>query len=229
MTRFSCTAALVALALASSAKGVTTFVTDRASITGGVTFELPIANGTDIQTYQSPLVVPLSIGGSATISDSINSAITVRTDDPFLENFNYLLTDTILSTGNATPLTLQFAQPISGFGTQVNVAHVGAFAARISAYDSNGALLGQFVDTGTRNQLNQGDSPFLGVVDTEGAISKIVLETGMGFFVDPETVYINAITLSGPGTGTPPPIPEPMTMGLLGIGVAALTWRLRRR
>jgi hypothetical protein len=223
-------ASLATLALASHASALT-FVSDRAAITaaGGATLNFPITDADENQTYTSPLVAPLPTGGTVTIHDALNADINVRTDDAFLLLTDFLPSDTVLATGNFAPLTLEFSEGIGAFGTQVNTAHFGAFTAKITAFDANGAALGSFTATGARSNTHSGNSPFLGVTDAAGSIRKIQLDVFAGSTTTADAVYINGITVAPPVGATPPAIPEPASAGLLALSAGAMAFRLTRR
>ncbi|MFB2934749.1 hypothetical protein ACE1B6_05675 [Aerosakkonemataceae cyanobacterium BLCC-F154] len=81
-------------------------------------------------------------------------------------------------------ITIDFATPIFGIGTQIQRAFFGAFTGIIEAFDRSGKSLGKFSVSGKSNS----STPFIGVVSETANISRITLYVpengGYGFTIN---------------------------------------------
>jgi hypothetical protein len=113
------------------------------------------------------------------------------------------------------PIVIDFSEPVSGAGAQIQKSTWGGFTGVVAAYDSSSGLLGEFtldgevlVDTGDNSAI------FLGVLSDADDIARIVfsLEGGWSFGINRLDVVA---------------APEPNTVLLLACGLVGLA--LRRR
>jgi hypothetical protein len=113
-------------------------------------------------------------------------------------------------------LILDFAFPMLAVGADISSDVFGNFTAEITAF--RGAInLGTFSVNGN----NASSIPFLGVAD-EGGITRIVFRVSDGGN-NRFDFAINSLS------GTVAAVPEPGTIALLGLGLAGVAVRLRRR
>jgi hypothetical protein len=76
----------------------------------------------------------------------------------------------VLWTGGANgPITLTFAQPVSGVGAQINAETFGAFTAEISLFDSSNELLASYVESGVTANTDDNTAIFIGGQQISGA------------------------------------------------------------
>jgi hypothetical protein len=179
--------------------------------------QLGIHNQNVAATFSATSTGGLSITGSEAsghVREYVETAVCCA-----LWNGNFATGDNVLYTGVAGgftgsgPLTLLFAGPISGVGTQIQSDGYGAYTAELDAY--NGATLLGSVTEGGVSTTNFGDDSaiFIGIDDTTGAdITKVVISltsspagTTLGDFA------INQLSLiDGPAA-----VPEPSSLLLL--------------
>lgn len=85
-------------------------------------------------------------------------------------------------------ITIDFATPIFGVGTQIQRAFYGAFTGIIEAFDSSGKSLGKFSVRGNSDNAGDGSAPFIGVLSKTANISRITLYVpengGYGFTIN---------------------------------------------
>lgn len=85
-------------------------------------------------------------------------------------------------------ITIDFATPIFGVGTQIQRAFFGAFTGVIEAFDSNGKSLGKFSVSGTSDRTGDKSATFIGVLSKTANISRITLYVpengGYGFTIN---------------------------------------------
>ncbi|MBD2777830.1 hypothetical protein [Iningainema tapete] len=74
--------------------------------------------------------------------------------------------------GNPGPITITFAQPVLGAGTQIAVDDTPQFTAFISAFDNANNLLGTFSTPGTSSLALDNSAVFLGVLNDTPNISE---------------------------------------------------------
>jgi len=104
-------------------------------------------------------------------------------------------------------------------GAQIQADEFGAFTAQISAYNSDGVLLGSFLENGVSTSQSDGSAIFIGISDSTADISKIV------FSLTDASSAPNDFAL-GPIEFSASAVPEPSTwammlLGFLGLGFVA--------
>jgi hypothetical protein len=119
--------------------------------------------------------------------------------------------------GNSGPITITFAQPVWGAGSQIAVDDTPSFNAFLDVYDPIGTLLQTFTIAGISSTLPDNSAKFLGVLSDQANISKLI------YRIDTPN---RAIAINQLGIVV---VPEPsMGMGLL-ILLGAGIGRLRSR
>lgn len=127
---------------------------------------------------------------------------------------------TFPAVGNSGPLTITFAQPVLGVGTQIAVDDTTEFTAFIQAYDTTDNLLGSFQLAGTSSLALDNSAIFLGISSDTANISRLVFSSS----VPNRAVGINSLSLV-----TNRSVPEPsLTIGLLALTTLAASSKLRR-
>ncbi|HEX9246221.1 MAG TPA: PEP-CTERM sorting domain-containing protein, partial [bacterium] len=124
---------------------------------------------------------------------------------------------------NIGPMTLQFANPLSGVGAQIQGNPSGPYTATLKVFSPTDTLLGTFTVAGNNSEISDNTAPFLGVIDTQREIGKIVYSVNTGT-IDRD-VAINRLDLRT----SLAPIPEPSTLVLLASGLPAFVGLARRR
>ncbi|MFB2878954.1 hypothetical protein [Floridanema aerugineum] len=85
-------------------------------------------------------------------------------------------------------ITIDFATPIFGVGTQIQRAFFGAFTGVIEAFDRSGKSLGKFSVCGNSDNPGNDSAPFIGVLSKTANISRITLyvpeNNGYGFTIN---------------------------------------------
>lgn len=76
--------------------------------------------------------------------------------------------------GNSGPITINFAQPVWGAGTQIAVDDTPTFNAFLDVYDPIGTLLQTFTIAGISSTAPDNSAKFLGVLSDHPNISKLV-------------------------------------------------------
>jgi len=119
--------------------------------------------------------------------------------------------------GRPGPITITFAQPVWGAGTQIAVDDTLSFNAFLDVYDPIGTLLQTFTIAGISSTSPDNSAKFLGVLSDQANISKLI------YRIDTPN---RAIAINQLGIVV---IPEPsMGMGLfilLGAGIGRLRSR----
>lgn len=149
--------------------------------------------------------------------------------------------DALLSTntgGKTDGISLGFAGTY-GVGAYLEVPGAGAFTARIQAYAGLNSVFDMSVNGTAGNDI------FLGVLDTKSDITRVVYSltslvngvpvTSGGNFIMDSLFFQN--TSLAPTVALPPLVvvvapaatPEPGMMSLMGLGVAVLAWKFRKR
>lgn len=126
-----------------------------------------------------------------------------------------------------SPIRLTFDQPLLGFGLQIQQSRLGAFTARLEAFDAAGSSLGVATRSGVSGSQAQGTAPFLGIWSSAGDIRSVVINStdSIGFEGD---FAVNAASVTV--------IPEPGGTVLLWLAAlifggtgAWQRWRAIRR
>ncbi len=116
--------------------------------------------------------------------------------------------------GNSGPLTIEFATPVTGAGTQIAVDDTLSFIATISAFDDGGNFLSSFSVPGTSSTALDDSALFLGVASESANIARLVYSTS----VPNRAIGINTVSISN-GTA----IPEPAAFfGLLTVAIFSI-------
>lgn len=116
--------------------------------------------------------------------------------------------------GNDGPITIDFATPVTGAGTQIAVDDTLSFIANIAAFDDEGNLLNNFSVPGTSSVSLDNSALFLGVVSEEANIARLVYSSS----VPNRAIGINTISINN---GTV--IPESSNLfGLLIIATSSI-------
>jgi hypothetical protein len=173
----------------------------------------------------SPVVVTTNLGGSATVSSA--GGTFERRDQDNGWSGNFTPGDKLLWTQQVGPdITIVFASPVAGAGTQWQADYFGEFGARLAAYDDMDVLLGAVTRDGFSGFTSDGSAIFLGILSGSVNIKKIVLTLDYASFA-PEDFAINRLLLTGtPGGGV---IPEPATWAMLIAGFGLVGFMARRR
>jgi hypothetical protein len=115
------------------------------------------------------------------------------------------------------PITFSFASPIVGAGMQIqpNDGLVGAFTARIEAFDAGDTSLGAFTETGFGSHAADGSAIFIGIRSDTANIAKFTVS-----FTDTLNSEYNFMAISNISISA---VPEPAiapaltAVGLLGL------------
>jgi hypothetical protein len=198
-----------------------------------------IWSGTSIpQSFTASTSNYYSIGGSfASGTGTIVKATgKFQADDGIAPNDALLLTGS--NGGNAAPVTLNLPTgDIYGVGTYIQAATVSGdtgaqFTARIQAFAGGTTVLDQSVTSDL-----SGDALFLGVSATTAEITKVIFSltnangSAGSFVLDKvylQETYVTPVTFA-PGGGDPVTAPEPGIASLVGSGLLALAFGLRKR
>ncbi|QFS49309.1 hypothetical protein [Nostoc sphaeroides] len=121
--------------------------------------------------------------------------------------------------GNGEPLSISFAQPVYGAGTQIAVdisnLEVETF---INAFDSSNNLLGSFSVLSTSSLALDNSAVFLGVRSDTANISRIVFSSSAPQYA----LAINQVSIVA--------APEPtLTLAILAFGVSGVVLKRRQR
>lgn len=146
--------------------------------------------------------------------------------------------DDLVGVRGGSPLTINFATPVTSAGFLVSARTLLNFSATLQAYDSMGSLLGTYaiVATGlggvcagladfstgspqpcTLDNAYYGPAPFIGFTALSPSIAKLVLQTNdsNGLFID--QMYFTE------------GVPEASSVVLVSGGLSLLVWLRRRR
>jgi hypothetical protein len=141
---------------------------------------------------------------------------------------NFAIGDAVLyawdGNGGIGPLTLTFANAVSGVGAQIMADYYGRFTGSIEAFDSFNNSLGLFSNlSGVSNGDADNSAVFWGISSTNSDIKSIVFNASDDFGDGPNDFTINQLSLVTANTTA---VPEPFTIvGTLIGGTAALRMR----
>lgn len=117
--------------------------------------------------------------------------------------------------GNPGPLSITFAQPVLGGGTQIAVDDTNNFIASISAFDEDGLLLDTFSAPGTSSLEVDNSALFLGVLSETPNIKQLVFNTS----VPNRAIGINSLSIVS--TSVPEPV-STIALGLVGLSLLSV-------
>lgn len=222
-------AGLTVGALACSSADALTFVDTRAGLGGNDS----IVWSTIGAEFSNPANPTSSVTGGLlgyTVSMGTGSSFwMLRQSSSWAGNFTP--GDFVLFTNfNNTAITIDFASPVLGVGTQIMRNEFGPFAGTIDAYDATNKLLGTFTMPGSANGNADGTALFLGVSDGTADIKRIVLSVAPDGSPNVEGFAINDVSILRP-TSQPPQVgvPEPITASAAAIGLLAVAASATRR
>jgi len=140
-------------------------------------------------------------------------------------NGDYLIwnQDTSNFTGNAGPIGVVFASPVSAAGAQIQAGIYGAFTATITAWGTDGQTT-SFTETGNSTSDSDGSAIFIGIKDSTPDIAFLTFSVSDASGNNDSainTVYFS----SNNATVTP----EPSSFLLLGSGLLGALGYGRRR
>ncbi len=116
------------------------------------------------------------------------------------------------SPGNPGPLNITFEEPVSGAGTQLAVDDTDSFIGSISAFDSDGALLGSFSAPGTSSLELDNSALFLGILSDTPNIKQLVFSTS----ITNRAIGINRLSIVATSV---PESTSILALSLLGLGL----------
>ncbi|MGB3296552.1 MAG: hypothetical protein WBB01_26500 [Phormidesmis sp.] len=125
--------------------------------------------------------------------------------------------------GNPGPITLSFADPVFGAGTQLAVDDILSFTGTISAFDTDDQLLGSFSAAGTSSLALDNSALFLGVIDEQPKISRLAFSAS----APNSALGLNQLSLVTRLTQDRAAVPEPSL--LIGLSVIVGLGYQRRR
>ena len=163
----------------------------------------------------------IGIGG---LTATISEPGTAQRRDNYTGNWsgNFGLSEELLWTQGAGPLTLDFSSPVAGAGAQIQSDVFGPFTAFIYAYDSLNNLLGFYTLPGFAAPTTDDSAIFIGILSDSANISRIV-------FSVPDTSSAEDFAISNVRVqGDAPSVPEPATLTLFGLGLVGAAARARR-
>jgi hypothetical protein len=159
-------------------------------------------------------------GLPATVSGGSSQLTTSQQNAPGPWNGNFAPGDNLLAqqpTSAPQPITITFATPVQGVGTQMNVnSGPVTFNGVIKLFDTTNTLLATFSSAGIMNSLADNSAVFLGALDSTADIKSVQFST-----TDPFGIGINKLSIV--------PTPLPAAFPLLAAGLAGLAMVGRRR
>ena len=217
------------------AVGLTAGARSAAAGTMGITTETDLKNighldwgvlGPSFADVSNAFTTPVPGIGGLNITGSQAGGDFVRIDQGGLDwNGNFGTGESLLWSFFGGPMTFTFNSAITGFGTQIEADNLGAFTARIEAFDAANVSLGVFSSAGVATANGDDSAMFLGILSDVADIRSIRLSltSSGGGLGDISDFAINGPTIQDT------PIPEPTSMLLLGTGIATAAARRYRR
>jgi hypothetical protein len=173
--------------------------------------------GPEFTTHSSASVTATN-GLGATITDAGNSIEAITQSSGWSGNF--APGDHLLWSDGEGPVTIAFANPITGLVFQIESDQFGPFDASMQIF-AGANLLATFTTSGNSQPTGDNSAIAFGALDSLAEITRIVINNtsnGVGDFA------INRLDIQGsPGSTA---VPEPTTLALVGAGAALL---IRRR
>jgi hypothetical protein len=119
------------------------------------------------------------------------------------------------------PITFDFAQRLTGLGTNIQADFLGPFTALLQVFDSNGNLIDSVSRNGNSNPNGDGSAIFIGLANEVGIASATFSLTSCA--CDTTDFAIGSLDVTS--------VPEPGSCALLatGFGLTVLSGYLRRR
>ena len=176
-------------------------------------------------TYTSPQNVVSVNGVHATASSVGNQFQTpVQPDD---WDGNLAPGTTALWTFHGGPeITISLANATKGFGAQIQSDNYGAFTAQITAFNVGGTLLGTYTESGVSTRAGDGSAVFIGLLDDNPEISKIVFNLTAAPGGSISDFAIGSAQFSG--NGIAPAVPEASTWAMILLGFTGIGLLSRR-
>jgi hypothetical protein len=217
------------------AVGLTAGARSAAAGTMGITTETDLKNnghldwgvlGPSFASVSNAFTTPVPGIGGLNITGSQAGGDFVRIDQGSLDwNGNFGAGEALLWSFFGGPMTFTFNSAITGFGTQIAADDLGAFTARIEAFDAANLSLGVFTSVGTATANGDDSAMFLGILSDVADIRSIRLSltSSGGGLGDVSDFAINSPIIQDT------PVPEPTSMLLLGTGIATVVGRRYRK
>jgi hypothetical protein len=165
-------------------------------------------DGTDLTT---PQLVSTFAGNLALVGNFFGGDF-LRVDNSFSWPGNFDYGEPLVWTAGAGPFVLEFANPVTSFGFNIQAALYGAFNATVDVFDSSLNFSGSLTLPGISTGNPDGSALFLGLNDLSGPnIGAIVISTDSNDFAinDPSFTY------------SPAAIPEPASTAMVGAALVA--------
>ncbi len=214
-------ASILLAGAAAPSRAMLTFKSTRGSLGANDSVDWGLLGG-PFTSVSNPFAVPSSGGLSVNVSEA--SGTFERRDQGDGWAGNFAGGDRLLWTsGPNGPITLDFASPIIGAGSQIQNDFFGPFGGTVSAYDSGSSLLGSYSFGGNSSFAGDNSAIFVGLVSDSANVSRIVYDVTYASG-DPADFAINRLDLI-----TAAHAPEPCTLALLAAGSGPMLLALRRR
>lgn len=165
-----------------------------------------------------------SVGGLGyTVSQGQNNFMRLNQGDGWLGNFAPGAT-LLWTNGSNGPMSISFASGIYGAGAQIQATYLGAFGARLEAFDAGSTSLGVFTLDGNSIALGDNTAIFIGMLSNTAEIWRMTfsLDSAAG---EPMNFAIGNVALA---TTAPIPEPEIYAMMLAGLGMLGVLTRRKK-